>query len=464
MSHLSYYYRHYGLSILKIGFKGCILPVCPFTEKGGVFVEMRAWISLGLFGMTILTIAKGWLKSSTATLLGASVMMLMGLLSGADVSRYIDSNTVGLLVGMMVVVGILSKTGLFQYIAVKAIKVTRGNGVLILLSIALITSVLSAFLDNVTTVLLVSPVVVSLAELIKMDPVPLLLCEVMASNIGGTATLIGDPPNMIIGSKAGFSFNDFIVHLTPVVAVVWVVSMIFLCWFYRKDLTPDLAAAKRLNEVDESKLITDKRLMIRSCAVVVMVLLGFVFHRHLGISASVVALFAAGILLALSKLDDGEIIHKEVEWPTIVYFVSIFVLVGGLQANGVIVHLARLLSGFLSVNPMVTILGVLWISGLSCVFINPVAFSAMFVHVVGEMALEVGMAPEPLYWALAMGACFGGNGSYLGAAANAVLADFAGRGGFPISFGAFLSVGLRVVMISLVISTVFLLAVYGFAV
>ncbi len=424
-------------------------------------METKAWIALGLFGITILSIARGWLKASTATLLGASMMMLFGLMSGSDASQYIDSNTVGLLVGMMVVVGILSKTGLFQYIAVKAIKVTKGNGVLILLSISLITAVLSAFLDNVTTVLLVSPVVVSLAELIKMNPVPLLLCEVIASNIGGTATLIGDPPNMIIGSKAGFSFNDFIIHLTPVVVVVWVAVMVFLCWLYRKDLTPDLAATKRLDEVDESRLIKDKGLMIRACSVMVMVLLGFIFHHHLGINASVVALSAAGVLLAMSKLDDGEIIHKEVEWPTIVYFVSLFILVGGLQANGVIVQLAKVLSGFLSVSPTVMIIGVLWISGLSCVFVNNVAFAAMFVHVVGEMARDVGMPPEPLYWALAMGSCFGGNGSYLGAAANAVLADFADRGGIPISFGSFFSVGMKVVLISLTISTVFLLAVYG---
>ena len=261
-------------------------------------------------------------------------MMLFRIVSGSEVSSHIDSNTVGLLVGMMVVVGILSKTGIFQYIAVKAIKVTKGNGTLILLSVSLITALLSAFLDNVTTVLLVSPVVVSLAELIKINPLPLLLCEVIASNIGGTATLIGDPPNMIIGSYAGFSFNDFIIHLSPLVVIVWVFVMAFLCWLYRKDLIADKEATERLREVNESRLIKDKGLMIRSCIVMAMVLIGFVFHHHIGITASVVALFAAGLLLAMSKLDDGEVIHKEVEWPTIVYFVSLFILVGGLQENG----------------------------------------------------------------------------------------------------------------------------------
>lgn len=424
-------------------------------------MDTKAWIALVLFVVTILSIARGWLKASTATLLGASAMMLFRIVSGSEVSNYIDSNTVGLLVGMMVVVGILSKTGLFQYIAVKAIKITKGNGTLILLSVSIITAILSAFLDNVTTVLLVSPVVVSLAELIKVNPVPLLLCEVIASNIGGTATLIGDPPNMIIGSYAGFSFNDFIVHMSPLVVVVWILVMVFLCWLYRNDLVADPEATERLKEVNESRLIKDKKLMVRSCAVMVLVLLGFIFHHHIGVTASVVALFAAGLLLALSSLDDGEVIHQEVEWPTIVYFVSLFILVGGLQENGVIVYMARALSGLLSGSPMVMILGVLWISGLSCIFVNNVAFAAMFVHVVSEMAKTVGMPPEPLYWALAMGSCLGGNGSYLGSAANAVLADFAAKGGIPISFGAFLSVGIKVVFISLVVSSVFLVMIYS---
>ncbi|EFC91639.1 Citrate transporter [Dethiosulfovibrio peptidovorans DSM 11002] len=423
-------------------------------------MELKAWIAVALFAVTILSIARGWMKASTATLLGASAMMLFRLVPGSAASQYIDSNTVGLLVGMMIVVGILSKTGLFQYIAVKAIKVTKGNGILILLSISLITAVLSAFLDNVTTVLLVSPVVVSLADLIKMNPLPLLMSEVIASNIGGTATLIGDPPNMIVGSYAGFSFNDFLLHLSPVVTVVWVISMVFLCLHYRKDLNPDPAATNRLKEVDESKLIKDKKLMVRAGFVMFMVLLGFLFHHHLGLNASVVALFAAGVLLATSHLDDGEIVHQEVEWPTIVYFVSLFILVGGLQENGVILSLAEILTDLLSYSPMAMILGILWISGLSCVFINNVAFSAMFVHVVSEMAKSAGMPPDPLFWSLALGSCLGGNGSYLGAAANAVMADFAGRSGFRISFGSFFVVGIKTVLISLAVASVFLFVTY----
>ncbi|PIE53876.1 MAG: arsenic transporter [Dethiosulfovibrio peptidovorans] len=423
-------------------------------------MDLKAWLSVVVFVFTILSIARGWMKASTATLLGASMMMLFRLVPGTAAEQYIDTNTIGLLVGMMVVVGVLSKTGLFQFIAVKAIKVTRGSGVLILLAISLITAILSAFLDNVTTVLLVSPVVVSLADLIKMNPLPLLLGEVISSNIGGTATLIGDPPNMIIGSFAGFSFNDFLVHLAPLVSVVWCCIMVFLCWYYRSDLASDSEVTKRLAEVDEGRLIRDKRLLILSSVVMLLVLMGFILHHHLGLSASVVALSAAGVLLAISHLDDGEIVHQEVEWPTIVYFVSLFILVGGLQENGVILSLAEILTRVLSVSPMFMVLGVLWISGLACVFVNNVAFAAMFVHVVSEMAKSVGMAPDPLFWSLALGSCLGGNGSYLGAAANAVLADFAGRSGIPISFGAFLAVGLKTVFLSLVVVSCFLYLIY----
>lgn len=424
-------------------------------------MEVRAWLSLGLFVLTILSIARGWLKASTAALVGASIMMLLKLVPGTATSQYIDSNTVGLLVGMMVVVGILSKTGLFQYVAIKAIKITKGNGILILLSISLITALLSAFLDNVTTVLLVSPVVISLAELIKMNPLPLLMTEVISSNIGGTATLIGDPPNMIIGSYANFSFNDFLTHLTPVVAVIWCFVMVFLCFYYRKDLNPDPDATKRLDDVDETRLIKDKMLMFKSGFIMLMILVGFFFHHHFGISASVVALTAAGILLAIAKLNDTEILQNEVEWPTIVYFVSLFILVGGLQENGVILYFASILTRLLSGSPILMILGVLWISGICCIFINNVAFAAMFVHVVSEMARAGGMPPEPLFWALALGSCLGGNGSYLGAAANAVLADCACRNGFDISFRSFMAVGCKVVFISLIISSAFLIFVYG---
>ncbi len=423
-------------------------------------MDLRAWSALLIFVAVIAAIASGKVKSTTATLLGASVMCVTGLISGKQVIDAIDHNTVGLLVGMMIVVGILSKCGVFQYIAVKAVKVTRGRGTWILWSISLITALLSAFLDNVTTVLLVTPVVLSLCDLIGLSPLPLLMVEAFASTIGGTATLIGDPPNMIIGSMAGLSFNDFLRVLAPLAFVVWIAATAYMGHYYRAELKAGRDATTRLSQVDETKLITDKKLMIKSLCVMFFVLGAFVLQRQLHIEPSVAALTAAGFLLIITSVDDSTIIRDEVGWPTIMYFVSLFVMGGGLRATGVISAIARVMTVLFSGNYLLMILGVLWISGISCIFINSAAFAAIFVYVVAEMAAETGMNAVPLYWALAMGACLGGNGSYLGAAANAVMADLATKNGIDVPFGYFMKLGLRVVFLSLAFSSAALVLIW----
>ena len=277
-------------------------------------MTLQAWAALLIFLGTIVLAAAGKMKTATASLLGASIMVISGLLSSEEAVAAIDHNTVGLLVGMMIVVGILSKSGLFQYLAVKAIKITGGRPLRIFWIISLLTAVLSAFLDNVTTVLLVTPVVLSLCELIAMNPLPLLLMELFASNIGGTATLIGDPPNMIIASVAKFSFNEFLVILAPVAVVALCAVTAYVGIYYKKELKSDPEAAIRLREVDESRLIVNRPLMIKSVVIIVLVLVGFSMHRLLHLEASVVALTAAGILLAISLLDEGTIIHNAVSY------------------------------------------------------------------------------------------------------------------------------------------------------
>ncbi|WP_462363717.1 ArsB/NhaD family transporter [Pyramidobacter porci] len=417
-------------------------------------MDIRAWAALSIFVGVIVAIASGKVKSTTATLLGASVMALSGLLSGDQIVAAIDHNTVGLLVGMMIVVGILSKCGVFQYIAVKAVKVTSGRGSLILWSISFITVILSAFLDNVTTILLVTPVVLSLCDLIGLKPLPFLMMESFASTIGGTGTLIGDPPNMIIGSIAGLSFNDFIRVMTPVALIVWGSVTLYLERCYRAELSAvNAEATARLNQVDESKLITDRRLMAKALLVIFFVLVAFVLQKQIDVEPSVSALTAAAVLLIITGVDDATIIRDEVGWTTIIYFVSLFVMGGGLRATGVITAMAHGIATLFSGSPLAMALGILWVSGIACVFINSAAFAAIFVYVVAEIASATGMPATPLYWALALGACLGGSGSYLGAAANAVMADLAVKNNVGISFGYFMRIGLRVVLISLVISS-----------
>ncbi len=418
-------------------------------------MSLHAWISILVFVGAIFTIARGYLTRATATLLGASFLMFAKVIP-ADVGfGFIDFNTIGLLIGMMIIVGVLSRSGVFQYVAVKTIKFTGGNGFLLFFSIIIVTAILSAFLDNVTTVLLISPIVLSLTDLLGLNPVPFLVSEAFASNIGGAATLIGDPPNIIVGSFAGFSFVDFLINLSPIAIIILLVCGSFLAFVFRKDLKIQSDRTDRLNAVDETKLIKDPALMKQSLVAMILVLLGFVVHHILHLEASVIALFGAGLLLTIIPVAGPEVIHEDVEWPTLVFFGSLFIMVGALKETGVILNVATLMSRMLVGHKFLAVLAVLWVSGFSCIFINPVAFAAIFVQVVNELALGLGMDSAPLFWALAMGACFGGNGSYLGATANVVLADVAERNGHPLSFAYFVKIGLKVVILSLLICSLY---------
>jgi len=421
---------------------------------------INGWITVAVFVAAIAMIARGTLKRSTSTLLAASILLFFKVIPADIGFGYIDFNTIGLLIGMMIIVGVLSRTGLFEFVAVKTIKLTRGKGYFLLFAIIFVTAILSAFLDNVTTVLLISPVILSLTDLLEMDPVPYLLSETLASNIGGAATLIGDPPNIIVGSYAKFSFVDFIINMSPVAVITLIAVAAFMGWWYRKDIFTTVDMGDRLSEVDEGKLIKDPALMKRGLLAILAVLAGFTVHHLLHLEPSVIALFGAALLLALIPVSGPEIIHKDIEWPTLVFFGSLFIIVGALKETGVILTIADLLTSVLMGHKLLAVIAMLWFSALASIFINPVAFTALFVHVVTEMSVSIGMESEPLFWALAMGSCFGGNGSYLGATANVVLSDIAEKSGHPLSFTYFMKVGLRVVLISLVISTIFLTLKY----
>ena len=253
-------------------------------------MSFQAWSVLGIFILTLWLIASGKTSRSVAALLGSALIMAFHLLPSAVAVRFIDFNTIGLLIGMMIIVGVLSRTGIFQFVAVKTMKITRGSGLLTLIAIALVTAVLSAFLDNVTTVLLISPVIISLADLMEMDPLPLLMAETMASNIGGTATLIGDPPNIIIGSYAGFSFMDFLVNLGPPALGVLLVVLVYLALYYRKDLTITKEQYEKILRVNEAKTIKDVTLLKQSGIIMGIILLGFLLHHVLHLDAAVIAL------------------------------------------------------------------------------------------------------------------------------------------------------------------------------
>lgn len=424
-------------------------------------MSFPALAAIAVFILTIAVIATGRMRRSVATLLGASLLMAFNIIPAEKAVTYIDFNTIGLLMGMMVIVGVISRTGLFQYIAVMTVKATGGRVHLTFIAVLFVTALLSAFLDNVTTVLLISPVVISLVDLMDVNPVPFLIGEAFASNIGGTATLVGDPPNIIIGSFAGFSFMDFILNMTPAALLVMSVVAAWLLFHFRKDFGGSDSTAERIAQVDEKRLIKDRSLMARASWAMVLVVGGFGVHHLLELPASVIALLGAALLLSLVPVDGDEVIHKDIEWPTIIFFAALFIIVGALKETGVITATSGLFASIFGGRPLVAVLALLWFSGLTCAFVNNVAFTATFVFVARDLSLSIGMDPAPLFWALALGACLGGNGTFLGAAANVIVADMAEKSGSKISFRAFMRTGIKVVVISLSLASLYIVARWG---
>lgn len=393
-------------------------------------------------------------------------MILGGLLTQEAAIHGIDFNTIGLLLGMMVIVGITSKCGVFQYVAIWSAKrvQARPMGVLIMLSV--VTAVLSALLDNVTTVLLIVPVTLLITEELKVRPYPYLISEVLFSNIGGTATLIGDPPNIMIGSAVGLTFNDFLVNLAPVIVVVMAATIIPVYFIWRRDLTTTEQARKRVMNFNESDAITDRRLLRQSMGVLACVIGGFVSARALHVEPATVAMFGAAALLLLDNYwrdaeGQSKNVHhafSEVEWVTLMFFLGLFILVHGLETAGVIRMMAEKLLAATHGDKNVTVIAILWGSAILSAFIDNIPFVATMIPMIKSMAPAFGgdQALLPLWWALSLGACLGGNGTLIGASANLVVAGMAERAGHPIRFIPYLKSCFGLMLISVVVCHVYL--------
>lgn len=323
----------------------------------------------------------------------------------------------------------------------------------------LITAFLSAFLDNVTTVLLVGPMTITIARMLNINPVPFLITQIFAANIGGTATLIGDPPNIMIGSATGLGFLDFVAN-TGIVAVVSIVVIIIIMRFlYKTKLVADAEAISAVSHLDENKAIEDQALLIKSLIMICLVVIGFIFHSQIGIESSTVALSAAAIIMVIGRQNIDYAIG-EVEWPTILFFVALFIVVGGLDETGVIGQLANLVLSTTEGHPVVTMMVLLWASALLSSVLDNIPFVATLIPLVIALG-EGGMDVEPLWWAISLGACLGGNGTLIGASANVVLSGVSGKHGYPITFKTYTKIGFPIMIVTIVISTVFLLLKYG---
>lgn len=413
-------------------------------------------ISIVIFLAVMVAIISEKVHRAAASIAGAVLLLVTQVLTVDSAMEHVDVNTIGVLVGMMLFVAVVKNSGLFEYIAIKSAKLTHGRPWAIMAVFAIITAVLSAFLDNVTTVLLVGPMTIAITSILKVNPVPFLMTQILASNMGGTATLIGDPPNIMIGSEAGLSFADFIINTAPAVVVILAVSLVCFYFMFGRKMQVEDSAMKAVMELDEQRAIKDKPLMIKSIVMIGLVVVGFVFHASLGMESCTIALLAAVIMLLIGKQDTEEVILG-VEWSTILFFIGLFIVVGGMEETGVIDQLAGVLIGMTNGNMVLTMLIILWVSAIVSSFLDNIPFVATLIPMILAIQAEGGMDVTPLWWALSLGACLGGNGTLIGASANVVLSGISNKSGYPITFMSYLKVGFPMMILSIVLSMGYLL-------
>ena len=428
------------------------------------FINANAVLISGLILIiAYIFIALEKIPKVTVALIGGGLTILLGLVSQSKLLdgvlnphyfvNFVDFNVLFLLVSMMILVLISTKSGVFSWIANELLKMTKGSPIKILFALGLFTAIVSAFLDNVTTVILIMPITFAIAKQLELNPVPILITEIICSNIGGTATLIGDPPNIIIGCAAGFSFMDFIIELAPVIAIILLVTLGYLAFVFKKDLVATEENMKKVALIDNSKTITDKVHMIRSMTVLGLVILGFMLHDITHIDTYVVAMIGASILLLFEK--PTEILEK-VEWNTIFFFIGLFIIIGGLEASGGIKLMAEWLLKVTNGSQEATSMMILWGSGIISGIIDNIPYTATMSPMLVEIQKTMGANyTYPLWWALSLGACLGGNMTIIGAAANVIVSENSAKEGHPIGFIQYMKYGVPIVLISLIISSIY---------
>jgi Na+/H+ antiporter NhaD/arsenite permease-like protein len=403
-------------------------------------------------------IASERVDRTKVALLGAVLLLLTQTIEQHQAIEAIDWNTLGLLTGMMLMVRVTEPTGVYTWLAIRAGQWSQGRPLLLVLALGGTTALLSALLDNVTTVLLIVPITFLLADALDIDPIPLIVIEIFASNIGGTATLIGDPPNILIGSAAGLGFDDFLVHMAPAAVLVFLVFLVMARWFFARSLSIEPGVRDAVMALDEREFLTEPRLLRISLLVIGATMLGFLLAKPLGWEAGAVALLGAATLMLLTRADAEEVL-AEVEWSTLFFFVGLFMLVESIVKVGIVGGLADGLIELTGGDGRITTLGLIWLSGIASAIIDNIPYTATMIPVVERLG-ESGMPVEPLWWALALGACFGGNATIVGASANVVVANVAARAGHPIHFVTFLRYGAAVTVMSLAVATVYVFIRY----
>ena len=412
-------------------------------------------LAIVIFVVALAALALDWAHRTKIALGGAAAMVVLGVLDEEQAIEAIDWPTLGLLAGMMVIVALTEPTGFFTYVALKATQLSRGRPVALVLLLSLMTGVLSAFLDNLTSILLVVPITLLIADILRIPPIPLVLIQVLASNIGGTATLIGDPPNILIGShRPELSFMDFVVNLAPVAMVTLVVASSLLALVYRSRLRPAPERAAQIATLDPSRDMRSARKVKRTLAVLAGTIVAFFLHAPLHLEPAVVALTGATVMLFVAA-DDVEDALSRVEWSTLLFFLGLFVMVGGLVEQGVVADIADELTELTGDSSVAEGMVILWGSAAGSALVDNIPFTTAMLPVVDSIQGEE--FDDGLWWALALGACFGGNATMIAAAANVAATGILERTGYRVSFLQFLLVGLPITVLSLLIATAYLL-------
>jgi len=460
---------HFSMRSFGIGMAALlVLLVMLFTlpEYVGLEMTITMMATLGvLVGMYVILITEVVHRTALA-LFGALVMLIVlfttGVLDPHDsvdfVIGAIDFNTIGLLLGMMVIVGILGETGIFQYIGIKAAKISNGNVWKLMILLAVITAVGSAFLDNVTMVLLMVPVTISVCRILNINPISLILAQIFASNIGGATTLIGDPPNIMIGSAAGIDFMTFAYHMTPEIIITMAVGIVLFKFMFRKDLKQKPENIQKLQELDASKEIKDVMLLKKSAIILGAVILMFMLHGMLGLEVSIIALGGAAVLLVVTG-KQPYIALKHVEWPTLLFFCGLFVIVGGVELSGALELLAHNILEITGGELGTTMFTITIVSAFASAFVDNIPFTATMIPIIENISIDPAFAHNltafdynPLWYALAFGADLGGNGTLIGASANLVAIAIAEKFGYRIFFREFLIKGLPLMVITTLVA------------
>ena len=431
-----------------------------------VFFGLNAmWVSTCVLAITYATIMSERCNRAIVALLGAGVMILIGVLDQQEAIRGIDFNTIGLLTGMMILVSISRRSGMFQYMAIRSAQLARAHPAGILFILQITTAVLSAFLDNVTTVLLIVPVTLAICNTLEVPVYPYLFAEIFASNIGGTATLIGDPPNILIGSQVGLTFNDFVYELTPVILVVMVVQALIIYLLWGRSLRASHDAEAKVMAMKATDSIEDWRLLKQALAVLTLVMVTFVLARPLHLEPATIALTGAAVLMLLDNWSHhaekaAHNIHQtfgDVEWITIFFFIGLFVVVHGVDVGGLLHMLADKLVTATGGKLSTTGYAILWASAFLSAIVDNIPFVATMIPLIKNMAPAFGGPQhiEPLWWCLSLGACLGGNGTLVGASANLTVAGISERNGVPFRFLTYTLYALPMMIVSVAICHVY---------